>query len=197
MDIQVIQNQIFEVRGTRVMIDYHLAKLYNVETRVLKQAVNRNIERFPADFMYVLTEKEAKELLIMGVSQNVIPPGYNFGVSLPFAFTELGVAMLSSVLRSQTAINVNISIMRAFVLCRQSITQYNELYSLIEQLTEETENKFDEVYNALLKLAKLPQELKKLDERTDRKIEQLIELLNPSQPMQERKRIGFIRDEEK
>ena len=179
------------------MIDYHLAKLYNVETRVLKQAVNRNIERFPADFMYVLTEKEAKELLIMGVSQNVIPPGYNFGVSLPFAFTELGVAMLSSVLRSQTAINVNISIMRAFVLCRQSITQYNELYSLIEQLTEETENKFDDVYNALLKLAKLPQELKKLDERTDRKIEQLIELLNPSQPMQERKRIGFIRDEEK
>lgn len=197
MDLQVIQNQIFEIRGTRVMIDYHLAKLYDVETRVLKQAVNRNIERFPADFMFVLSKEEANALLHMGVSQNVIPPGYNFGVSLPFAFTELGVAMLSSVLRSQTAINVNISIMRAFVLCRQSITQYNELYSLIEQLTEETENKFDDVYNALLKLAKLPQELKKLDERTDRKIEQLIELLNPSQPMQERKRIGFIRDEEK
>lgn len=75
------------------------------------------------------------------------------------------------------------------------MTQYNELYSLIEQLEKETDDKFDDVYNALLKLAKLPQELKKLDERTDQKIEQLIELLNPEQPLKERKRIGFIRDE--
>lgn len=74
MDIQIIQKHIFEVRGTRVMIDYHLAKLYDVETRVLKQAVNRNTERFPADFMFVLTKEEANTLLNMGVSQNVIPP---------------------------------------------------------------------------------------------------------------------------
>lgn len=195
LDLQIIKNQIFEVRGMRVMIDYHLAKLYGVETRILKQAVKRNLERFPPDFMFVLTEEEANALLVMGVSQCVIPPGYNFGVSLPFAFTELGVAMLSSVLRSKTAINVNISIMRAFVLCRQSVTQYNELYDLIEQLTQETEEKFEDVYNALLKLAELPQEIKRLDERTDQKIEQLIELLNPVQSVQERKRIGFIRDE--
>ena len=114
MDLQIIQNKIFEVRGCRVMLDYHLAELYQVETRALKQAVKRNIERFPGDFMFVLTQKEANLLLSIGVSQNVIPPDYNFGVAMPMAFTEQGVAMLSSVLRSKVAIEVNISIMRAF-----------------------------------------------------------------------------------
>ena len=79
----------------------------------MKQAVKRNIGRFPSDFMFVLSKEEANLLLSIGVSQNVIPPDYNFGVALPMAFTEQGVAMLSSVLRSQTAIEVNISIMRA------------------------------------------------------------------------------------
>lgn len=114
MDLQIIQNKIFEVRGCRVMLDLHLAELYQVETRALKQAVKRNIERFPGDFMFVLTKEEANLLLSIGVSQNVIPPAYNFGVAMPMAFTEQGVAMLSSVLRSKVAIEVNISIMRAF-----------------------------------------------------------------------------------
>ena len=73
MDLQIIQNKIFEVRGCRVMLDYHLAELYQVETRALKQAVKRNIERFPSDFMFVLTQEEANLLLSIGVSQNVIP----------------------------------------------------------------------------------------------------------------------------
>ena len=127
MDLQIIQNKIFEVRGCRVMLDYHLAELYQVETRALKQAVKRNIERFPGDFMFVLTQEEANLLLSIGVSQNVIPPAYNFGVAMPMAFTEQGVAMLSSVLRSKVAIEVNISIMRAFVLMRQMVIGYEEL----------------------------------------------------------------------
>ena len=94
MDLQIIQNKIFEVRGCRVMLDYHLAELYQVETRTLKQAVKRNIERFPGDFMFVLTQEEANLLLSIGVSQNVIPPAYNFGVAMPMAFTEQGVAIL-------------------------------------------------------------------------------------------------------
>ncbi len=106
------------------MLDYHLAELYQVETRALKQAVKRNIERFPSDFMFVLTKEEANLLLSIGVSQNVIPPDYNFGVAMPMAFAEQGVAMLSSVLRSKIAIEVNISIMRAFVLMRQMVIGY-------------------------------------------------------------------------
>ena len=128
MDLQVIQNKIFEVRGCRVMLDFHLAELYQVETRALKQAVKRNIGRFPSDFMFVLSKEEANLLLSIGVSQNVIPPDYNFGAALPMAFTEQGVAMLSSVLRSQTAIEVNISIMRAFVLMRQMAAGYVETH---------------------------------------------------------------------
>ena len=145
MDLQIIQNKIFEVRGCRVMLDYHLAELYQVETRALKQAVKRNIERFPGDFMFVLTREEANLLLSIGVSQNVIPPDYNFGVAMPMAFTEQGVAMLSSVLRSKVAIEVNISIMRAFVLMRQMAIGY-------EELEVSTDAQFNELYQALTQL---------------------------------------------
>ena len=152
MDLQIIQNKIFEVRGCRVMLDYHLAELYQVETRALKQAVKRNIERFPSDFMFVLTQEEANLLLSIGVSQNVIPPAYNFGVAMPMAFTEQGVAMLSSVLRSKVAIEVNISIMRAFVLMRQMIIGYEELLKRIEELEVSTDAQFNELYQALTQL---------------------------------------------
>ena len=152
MDLQVIQNKIFEVRGCRVMLDFHLAELYQVETRALKQAVKRNIERFPGDFMFVLTQKEANLLLSIGVSQNVIPPDYNFGVAMPMAFTEQGVAMLSSVLRSKVAIEVNISIMRAFVLMRQMAIGYEELSRRIEELEVSTDAQFNELYQALTQL---------------------------------------------
>ena len=152
MDLQIIQNKIFEVRGCRVMLDYHLAELYQVETRALKQAVKRNIERFPGDFMFVLTREEANLLLSIGVSQNVIPPAYNFGVAMPMAFTEQGVAMLSSVLRSKVAIEVNISIMRAFVLMRQMAIGYEELSRRIEELEVSTDAQFNELYQALTQL---------------------------------------------
>ena len=152
MDLQIIQNKIFEVRGCRVMLDYHLAELYQVETRALKQAVKRNIERFPGDFMFVLTQDEANLLLSIGVSQNVIPPAYNFGVAMPMAFTEQGVAMLSSVLRSKVAIEVNISIMRAFVLMRQMAIGYEELSRRIEELEVSTDAQFNELYQALTQL---------------------------------------------
>lgn len=152
MDLQIIQNKIFEVRGCRVMLDYHLAELYQVETRALKQAVKRNIERFPGDFMFVLTQEEANLLLSIGVSQNVIPLDYNFGVAMPMAFTEQGVAMLSSVLRSKVAIEVNISIMRAFVLMRQMAIGYEELSRRIEELEVSTDAQFNELYQALTQL---------------------------------------------
>ena len=152
MDLQIIQNKIFEVRGYRIMLDYHLAELYQVETRALKQAVKRNIERFPSDFMFVLTQEEANLLLSIGVSQNVIPPDYNFGVAMPMAFTEQGVAMLSSVLRSKVAIEVNISIMRAFVLMRQMAIGYEELSRRIEELEVSTDAQFNELYQALTQL---------------------------------------------
>ena len=152
MDLQIIQNKIFEVRSCWVILDYHLAELYQVETRALKQAVKRNIERFPGDFMFVLTQEEANLLLSIGVSQNVIPPAYNFGVAMPMAFTEQGVAMLSSVLRSKVAIEVNISIMRAFVLMRQMAIGYEELSRRIEELEVSTDAQFNELYQALTQL---------------------------------------------
>lgn len=150
------------------MLDYHLAELYQVETRALKQAVKRNIERFPDDFMFVLTKEEANLLLSIGVSHFVIPPDYNFGVAMPMAFTEQGVAMLSSVLRSKVAIEVNISIMRAFVLMRQMVIGYEELLKRIEELEVSTDAQFNELYQALT------------------------QLLSQSQQQKERRPIGFV-----
>ena len=115
MELELIKNSILEIRGKKVMLDMDLAKIYEVETRALKQAVRRNIDRFPEDFMFQLTEKEMQNL----VSQNVIPHMKYFGGTAPFVFTEQGVAMLSSILKSKKAIQMNISIMRAFVMIRQ------------------------------------------------------------------------------
>ena len=127
------------------MLDFHLAELYEVETRALKQAVRRNIERFPSDFMFKLTEKEIE----MVVSQNVIPSKSFFGGAVPFAFTEQGVAMLSSVLKSKKAIAVNISIMRAFALLRQYLSDYKNLKESIEALEKDMNLKFKDIYDAL------------------------------------------------
>ena len=104
-----------EIRGRLVMLDFDLAAMYEVETRTLKQAVRRNIERFPDDFMLRLTSDEAKHLINIGRSRNVIPLGYNIGSSEMFAFVREGVAMLSGVLHSEKAIRVNVKIMRAFM----------------------------------------------------------------------------------
>ena len=153
MELQIIQNKIFEIRGQRVMLDFHLAELYHVETRVLKQAVRRNIERFPDDFMFELTKEESNKQINIGVSQSVISPDYNIGITKIFAFTEQGVAMLSSVLRSKIAIEINISIMRAFVLMRKMITEYEDLRQRIEQLEVETNMQYNDIYQALTELA--------------------------------------------
>ncbi|MDR2085357.1 MAG: ORF6N domain-containing protein [Bacteroidales bacterium] len=157
MELQIIQNKIFEVRGYRVMLDFQLAELYQVETRALKQAVKRNMDKFPSDFMFELTREESDMIVNIGVSQNVIPSGYNVGVSLIMVFTEQGVAMLSSVLRSKTAIQVNISIMRAFVLMRQMVIGHEELLKRIEALEESTDVQFNEIYQALTKLLSKPE----------------------------------------
>lgn len=159
MELQIIQDKIFEIRGQRVMLDFDLAKLYEVETRALKQAVKRNIDRFPApDFMFELTREESDTVIKLGVSQNVIPSGYNVGSSLIMAFPEMGVAMLSSVLKSKKAIQVNISIMRAFVTLRQYALGYTELNRKLEEFMVETNMQFNDIYQALTELASQKEE---------------------------------------
>ncbi len=144
MELQIIHQKILVIRGQKVMPDFDLAELYEVENRALKQAVKRNRIRFSADFMFELTEDEMEEV----VSQNVIPSKSHFGGAKPFAFTEQGVAMLSSVLRSEKAALVNIAIMRTFVLLRRYALTYDELAQRIEEL----ETKYDDVHEVLNQL---------------------------------------------
>lgn len=169
-----IQDKIYQIRGVRVMLDFDLAQLYQVETRTLKQAVRRNIERFPDDFLFKLPEVEFKSLINSRVSQIVIPPGYNTGGHDIFAFTEQGVAMLSSVLRSTYAIGVNIRIMRAFVVMRNYVMSTklieSELAELraklilleerseenleaVNDLSEDVRKEIDSIYDALAALS--------------------------------------------
>jgi len=130
IDSQQIQRHIFTLRGVQVMIDRDLAELYQVETRALKQAVRRNQNRFPNDFMFVLTDSEVDSL----VSQSVIPSKKQLGGAKPFAFTEQGVATLSSVLTSDRAIEINIHIMRAFVQMRRFITHNAVIFQRLESI---------------------------------------------------------------
>jgi hypothetical protein len=122
-----------------------LAIIYEVETRVLKQAVRRNIDRFPDDFMFELKELEMQNL----VSQFVIPTLNHFGGAKPFAFTEQGIAMLSSVLKSKKAIQMNIAIMRAFVMMRQFALTYKELSEKLIELEKLHNQKFDDIEQVL------------------------------------------------
>lgn len=155
MQLQIIQNKIFEIRGQRVILDFDLAELYEVENRALKQAVKRNQERFPNDFMFVLTKNEWQEVIT--ICDN-LPQTVKFSPALPFAFTEQGVAMLSSVLRSKTAIEINISIMRAFVAMRQYALGYAELNRKLEEFMIETNIQFNDIYQALTELASQKEE---------------------------------------
>jgi len=134
MELTIIQNKVFTLRGCKVMLDFDLAELYEIETRTLKQAVRRNIERFPGDFMFEVTSEELASLR----SQIVILKKTRGGHTkyLPFAFTEQGVAMLSSVLNSYKAIQVNITIMRAFVSIRQHYLDSKELKERIDKLED-------------------------------------------------------------
>jgi len=136
-----IQKKIHEIRDQKVMLDYDQAELYETETRVLKQSVRRNIERFPEDFMFSLTREEYNSLRSQFVTSS-LHGGTRY---LPFAFTEQGVAMLSSVLNSKKAIQVNISIIRTFVLIRKSGLNYAELSTKLKEI----EGKFSDVYQAI------------------------------------------------
>lgn len=149
--VEVIAQKIFLVRGHKVMIDKDLAKLYGVKAIALRQQVKRNRERFPEDFMFQLTNEEAKKL----VSQNVIPTLKSLGGYLPYAFTEQGVAMLSSVLRSKQAILVNIQIMRAFVKLKTLILTHEKLAKRLEELEKkfgEHDEKINIIFEAIKQL---------------------------------------------
>lgn len=128
--IETIEGKICLIRGLKVMLDRDLALLYGIGTRVLKQAVKRNIKRFPPDFMFILNEKEINNL----VSHFVIPSKSFLGGSMPMAFTEQGVAMLSTVLNSERAIEVNILIIRAFVKLREILSTHKELAQKLKEL---------------------------------------------------------------
>ena len=136
-----IENKIFLLRSHKVMIDRHLAKLYQVKPIALRQHVKRNMDRFPKDFMFKLSKKEAETL----VSQNVIPSKISLGGHLPYVFTEQGVAMLSSILKSKRAIHVNIAIMRAFVKLRQILSTHKELAHKLKELERKIENHDNEI----------------------------------------------------
>lgn len=143
-----ILSKIIFIREEKVLLDLHLAELYSVETRSLKQAVRRNKTRFPEDFMFSLTDEEVD----LVVSQNVIPHRKYFGGASPYAFTEAGVAMLSSVLRSEKAVQVNIAIMRTFVALRKMAVNYEEISRKLKQMEQEYDEKFSMVFEALDRL---------------------------------------------
>ena len=151
-----IERKIYVVRGEYVMIDRDLAELYGVENRSLRQSVRRNIEKFPDDYLFKLTEGETNEVILRGVSQSVIPPGYNTGGMQMFAFTEQGVAMLSTVLKSANATSVSVAIMRAFVMMRRFLTANAALFQRMDMLEHkqlETDRKLDVVLDKLEELS--------------------------------------------
>lgn len=151
-----IQARIYLVRGVQVMLDIDLAVMYAVENRALRQAVRRNLEKFPEDFLLRLTTEEANELILTGVSQNVIPPGYNTGGMQMFAFTEQGIAMLSTVLKSKNATAVSIAIMRAFVAMRRFLTANANLFQRVDALEHRqvaTEKRLDVVLDKIEELS--------------------------------------------
>lgn len=225
-NIEVIKHRIYEVRGLRVMLDRDLAELYNVETKVLNQAVKRNIVRFPEDFMFKLNKSEwvflrsqiatLKESTISTdtedvdiietrlrsqivtlnsdasdlTSQNVISNGRGqHSKYIPYAFTELGITMLSSVLRSETAIQVNINIMRAFVAIRHAIGAWQGVNLKVEQLSHQVDNLSARVNEILHEQNENNMEMAVQIGALNDALDQLRE--KPSTP---RKRIGFKQD---
>ena len=173
MELQTIQNKIYEIRGQQVMLDFDLAALYQVETKVLKQAVRRNIERFPEDFMFEISNEEYNSLKDSLRSQ-IVTSNKGGTRYMPFAFTQEGVASLSGVLRSPVAVNVYIEIMRAFVAMRNYLTNQHVIsvelseirskLSLLERadednaeavndLSEDMRKELDNIYEAIAALS--------------------------------------------
>ena len=161
---ETIEQKIFLIRGQKVMLSHDLAKLYEVEVRVLIQAVKRNIERFPEDFMFQLTNEEVTNLK----SQIVISSWGGLRRAAPYAFTEQGVAMLSSILGSERAVQVNIEIMRAFVRLRQMLSSHADLARKLAALEKKYDSQFKIVFDAIR------------------------EMMTP--PIPKRRKIGFITD---
>jgi hypothetical protein len=148
--VERIEKAIYLIRGEKVMLDRDLADLYKVETRVLNQAVGRNRDRFPSDFMFVMTRKE-----INGISQIVTSSNLKFSKRVT-AFTEQGVAMLSSVLHSKRAVQVNIEIMRAFVRLRRMLASNSELSGRLDDLESKYDHQFKVVFDAIRQLMSPP-----------------------------------------
>ena len=146
MHLKGIKTKIYELRGMNVMLDFDLSNMYNVENRTLKQAVKRNIDRFPEDFMLKLTKTEWQELITIC---DKLPNNIKFSPALPFAFTEQGVAMLSSVLKSKKALQVNIAIMRAFVFIRQYALSHKDLTEKLQELESKYNKRFKDIYEAI------------------------------------------------
>ncbi|MBI4432922.1 MAG: ORF6N domain-containing protein [Candidatus Omnitrophica bacterium] len=142
---EIVERRILMLRGKKVMLDHDLASLYNVPTKVLNQAVKRNVKRFPPDFTFQLTKGEAKELVTnCDRFQNL-----KHSASLPYAFTELGVAMLSSVLNSERAIFANIQIMRTFVKLKEAIISHKNLRLQIHEMERKYDQQFQVVFKAI------------------------------------------------
>lgn len=143
-----IQSRIFEIQGMQVMLDRDLAELYQTETRTLKQAVKRNIERFPKDFMFELDSEDIEAL----VSQSVIPSKSYFGGAKPYAFTEQGVSMLSAVIKTPVAVEISLKIIRTFVEMRKFLTNNANIFQRLNKVEQKqliTDTKLDKVLNAI------------------------------------------------
>lgn len=150
MELEIIKSRIYQVKGYKVMLDFDLAELYEVPTKALKQAVKRNWDRFPDDFMFELNQDEYSALRSQNVTLNAFAGTRGkHSKYAAFAFTEQGVAMLSSVLRSKKAIQVNISIMRAFVIMRQNLVDIEDLKIRIENIEQEMNVRIDDIYQVL------------------------------------------------
>ena len=156
---EIVERRIYIIRHTKVMVDHDLADLYNVPTKVLNQAVKRNIRRFPADFMFQLTKEEKKEV----VTNCDHLKHLRFSPNLPYAFTDLGVAMLSSVLNSERAIQANILIMRTFSKLKQALMSHKDIEKKIIAMEKRYDKKFFVVFNAIKLL------LEKAKKDTDRR----------------------------
>ena len=161
-----IETKIYSIRGQRVMLSHDLAELYGIETRVLMQAVRRNLDRFPADFQFLLTNQELTILISQSVTSS-----WGGTRKAPMAFTELGVAMLSSILKSPEAVAVNIEIMRTFVKLRSMLSEHSDLKRKLNSLETKYDENFKMVFDAIHQL---------MDE--------------PGPGAYGRRRIGFIKD---
>lgn len=165
MQLAIIHNKIYELRGLKVMLDFDLAELYEVETKVLNQAVKRNIDRFPTDFMFRLKVQEWQTMRSQFVTASQEKRNIK---TTPFAFTEHGVTMLASVLRSEKAIKMNIAIVRAFISLRQFAINYKDLAEQINELKQTVGNhngQLTQIYDALENLLEDKATAKKWEDR--------------------------------